>query len=1027
LAIAVATALLVLGLAQLGSARVDFLPEFMPPSVQVQTEALGLSATEVEQLVTVPLEQDLLNGVPWLDRIHSRSQPGLSAIDIVFEPGTDLYAARQMVQERLTQAHALPNVGTPPIMVEPLASVSRVEMIGLTSKDVSLIDMSVLARWKIRPRLMGIPGVANVAVYGMRDRQLQVQVDPATLKSKDVSLTQVIETTGNALWVSPLTFVEASTPGTGGFLESANQRLAVQHVLPITTAQSLGEVSVEGTETPTKLGEVATVVEDHQPLIGDAVDATPALFLVIQKFPDADTQEVSRAVEDAMASLRPGLAGIDIDTSVFRPASFLESARQSVGLAAGLSMAALLLSVLLLFWSWRAALVIGCAVTVSAVTTLYLLSLRGNTLTTMTLAGLLVALVLIVAVATGDVDAVGRALVRRGSADDPVVSESSSDRATVGVPELVREVLGRTARTGPVVLVVGALALVPLLVLDPVSTSFSRPLVLTFLLAAVVSVVVELTVVPALMVLLMRSGHSPTRTPAQRAAAVLVGPVRRMAGTRWATWPLIVVLLGIGLAAVPQLTSPSFVPVPQERDLLLQVDTAQGTSLAEASRITARLSADLRAVPGVREVGGHVGRAVTSDQLGDVNSGELWISVEEGADYSTTREAVSRATARYAGVRTRLVSYSAEQVGSAESGSAADVTVRLLGPDLSALQASAATAVKRLSGVDDVSQARVVPIAMQPTVLVEVDLAAAQKYGLRPGDVRREATTLASGLTVGNLYEQAKVFDVVVLGAPSTRTTVSSLGDIKINTPSGDQVRLGDVAKVSVVPQPASVVHDSVQRSIDVVATINGRDPTAAVDNVRAAVGTMQMPPESHIHVTSAAVERQVDLRRMVLVALAVLIGIYLVLQAATASWRRALVLVVLAPLGAVGAAAVAPLVGGVGTAGPALAALSAALLTVLGGLVYCRAAPATVPVAEPGGAASLSGDDLAARQVFSVVRTGLVVALAALPVVFLGDRPGTELLHPFAVSVIGGVVTSVLVVLLLIPAFIGIPKGAER
>ena len=161
-------AVLLLGITQLGSARTDFLPEFMPPSVQVQTEALGLAAAEVEQLITVPLEQDLLNGVPWLDRIHSRSQPGLSAIDIVFEPGTDIYAARQMVQERLTQAHALPNVGSPAIMVEPLASVSRVAMIGLTSKSVSLIDMSVLARWKIRPRLMGIPGVANVSIYGLR-------------------------------------------------------------------------------------------------------------------------------------------------------------------------------------------------------------------------------------------------------------------------------------------------------------------------------------------------------------------------------------------------------------------------------------------------------------------------------------------------------------------------------------------------------------------------------------------------------------------------------------------------------------------------------------------------------------------------------------------------------------------------------------------------------------------------------------------------------------------------------------------
>src|SRR6266487_5648313 len=189
LVVALAIGLMVFGIVQL--------------SVQIQTEALGLSAAEVEQLITVPLEQDLLNGVPWLDRIHSSSMPGLSAIDLTFQPGTNLYAARQLVQERMTQAHALPNVGSPPVMIQPLASASRVAMIGLSSRDVSMLTMSVLARWKIRPRLMGVPGVANVSVYGQRDRQLQVQVDPRRLRDKRVSLTQVIETTGNALWVSP--------------------------------------------------------------------------------------------------------------------------------------------------------------------------------------------------------------------------------------------------------------------------------------------------------------------------------------------------------------------------------------------------------------------------------------------------------------------------------------------------------------------------------------------------------------------------------------------------------------------------------------------------------------------------------------------------------------------------------------------------------------------------------------------------------------------------------------------------------
>ncbi|HVD89137.1 MAG TPA: efflux RND transporter permease subunit, partial [Jatrophihabitantaceae bacterium] len=266
LVVGAAVLVLGLGITQVRNASVDVLPEFAPPQVEIQAEALGLSAAEVEQLITVPLEQDLLNGIPWLDQIRSESVPGLSSIDVIFQRGTNILTARQFVSEHLSQAHALPQVGTPPVMVQPVSSLSRVMMIGLGAKDLSLIDLSILARWKIRPRLLGLPGVANVAIWGQRDRQLQVQVDPARLRQYGVSLSQVIDTTGNALWVSPLTFVEASTPGTGGFIDTSTQRFAIQHVLPITTAAGLAAVSVEDTQGKTlRLGQIANVVEDHQP------------------------------------------------------------------------------------------------------------------------------------------------------------------------------------------------------------------------------------------------------------------------------------------------------------------------------------------------------------------------------------------------------------------------------------------------------------------------------------------------------------------------------------------------------------------------------------------------------------------------------------------------------------------------------------------------------------------------------------------------------------------------------------------
>ena len=261
LVVVLAAALLFFGFTQLRNVPVDVLPEFSPPMVEVQTEALGLSAAEVEELVTVPLEQDLLNGVAWLDTIRSESIPGLSRVELIFEPGTDLVRARQVVTERLTQSAGLPQVAKPPAMLQPLSSTSRVMMVGLSSNDVSLIDMSVLARWKIRPRLMGVPGVANVAIWGQRERQLQVQVDPQKLRRHGVSLDQVIQSTGNALWVSPLSFVEASTPGTAGFIDTPNQRLGIQHILPITTANDLSQVRIEDTGAKVvRLGDVGRVV-----------------------------------------------------------------------------------------------------------------------------------------------------------------------------------------------------------------------------------------------------------------------------------------------------------------------------------------------------------------------------------------------------------------------------------------------------------------------------------------------------------------------------------------------------------------------------------------------------------------------------------------------------------------------------------------------------------------------------------------------------------------------------------------------
>src|SRR3954449_5866164 len=363
--------LIVLGVTQLRNAPVDALPEFSRPVVEVQTESLGLSAPEVEQLITVPMEQDLLNGVMGVDTIRSHSVPGLSDITLIFERGTDVFHARQLVQERLTQAHALPNVSKPPQMLQPLSSTSRAMIVGLSSDKLTPIQLSVLARWTVKPRLMGLTGVSNVAIWGFRDRELQVQTDPQRLKAHGVTLSQVLRTTGNAQLVSPLTFVEASTPGTGGFIDGPNQRLGIRHILPFGKPANLAEVPVEGTGRSVRLGDVAKVTEDHQPLIGDAVVGDKhGLLLVVQKLPGANTLAVTRKVEDALDELRPGLPGVQIDSRVFRQATFLESALHNVALMAALGAAFALLALAALFLRWRPVAVVAVTLPLSLVAAL---------------------------------------------------------------------------------------------------------------------------------------------------------------------------------------------------------------------------------------------------------------------------------------------------------------------------------------------------------------------------------------------------------------------------------------------------------------------------------------------------------------------------------------------------------------------------------------------------------------------------------------------------------------------------------
>jgi Cu/Ag efflux pump CusA len=365
--VALAAGLMFFGVAQLRDMPVDVFPEFAPPRVEVQTPSLGLSASEVEALVTIPLEH-AFNGIPGLDVIRSKSVEQLSSIELIFKPGTDLLTARQLVQERLaTVTPTLPSWASPPFMIQPLSATSRVMKIGLSSDELSVIDMSMIAYWKIRARLLRVPGVANVAIWGERLEMLQVQVEPERLRAHDVSLEQVMNVTADSLDAGLLQFSEGGFIGTGGWIDTPEQRLGVRHVLPIVTPDDLAQVPIEKRNGEVlRLGDVADVVVDHQPLSGDAViNDGPGLMLIVEKLPWGNTLDVTRGVEAALDELRPGLPGMEIDSEIFRPATFIEMSIDNLTSALVIGAGLMILMLGAFLYSWRTALVSVVAIPLS--------------------------------------------------------------------------------------------------------------------------------------------------------------------------------------------------------------------------------------------------------------------------------------------------------------------------------------------------------------------------------------------------------------------------------------------------------------------------------------------------------------------------------------------------------------------------------------------------------------------------------------------------------------------------------------
>ncbi len=1016
--IAAATGMMLFGITQIQGAPVDVFPEFAPPRVEVQTIALGMTSEEVEALVTVPLEQTLA-GVENLDVIRSTSVPGLSSILMIFEPGTDLLLARQLVAERIAIiTPTLPTWAAPPFMMQPLSATSRVVKIGMTSDTVSMIDMSAMSYWTIRPRLLSVPGVANIAIWGERLKQFHVQVIPERLAEEGVSLNHVMESVSEALDEGILFFSSGNVIGTGGWVESANQRLGIHNVPVIVDPEDLGGIQLIGRAGKVvELRDVAELKIDHMPLWGDAViNDGPGIMLIVEKFPWANTLDVTRGVEEAMAELAPGMTGIEVDTTIFRPATFIETALGNLTNALVLGSILVFVVLILFLFDWRTALVSLVAIPLSLMAAFLVVSYAGITINTMILAGLVISVGVVVDDAIIDIENITRRLRlarlagKTTPAEDVVLDASIEVRGAIIYATLIDVV-----------------AILPVFFIVGLSGAFFQPLAFSYALAVLASLLVALTVTPALALILLK--RAPIERRESPVAKRLQGAyLRLLQRIVYRARPAYLAVAGVTVAGIVVGTQlgQSLLPDFKERDFLMHWLTVPGTSHPEEMRISIEACVELRTIPGVRNCGSHIGQALLADEVVGIEFGENWISVDPSVDYDETRAKVVEVVEGYPGLQRDVQTYLKERIREVLTGTSEAVVVRIFGPDLEVLREKAEEVEEALShipGIIDLHRELQIEI---PRIGVEVDLAKAGPLGIKPGEVRRATSALIASEEVGDIFFGGLAYDVHVWSVPEARDSVNAIANLPIDTNRGDTVPLHEIATVEIGPTPNTIKHEGLFRKIDVDANVEGRDLGSVIRDVEAALARIDFPQGYHPELLGEYAERQAATDRLMLFAFIAVGGIFLLLQTSFGSTRLALLSFSTLPFALVGGILAASVTGGVLSLGSLVGFFTVLGIAARNGIMMINHFQ---HLEREEGEAFGPGLVLrgARERLSPILMTALATGLALVPLAIAGDLPGHEIEHPMAIVILGGLITSTLLNLFVTPSlYLRFAKSGE-
>ena len=998
--ISLGCALLLYGLYSVVRAPYDVFPEFAPPQVSIQTEAPGLSPEQVETLVTQPIE-NVINGVFAIESLRSRSIQGLSVVIVVFRNGTDIYRDRQAVAERLTTiASELPSGVQPPLMTPLTSSTTWVMEIGLLSEKQSLMSIRTIADWTVKPRLLAVPGVAGVEVNGGDVRQLQFQFEPQKLIQYAVSVDDVIAAARQATGVRG-----------AGFVETPNQRIVLQTDGQTLTAGQLAHtVLLHHNAANVTLGDVAHVVEAPAPAIGAAtIRGEPGVILIVDAAYGSNTLDVTRNIDNALNDLRPTLEtqGITIRSDVFRAADFIDVALDNIGHSLIIGAILVVVVLFLFLFNFRTAAISCTAIPLSLLAAVIALDKSGLSLNTMTLGGLSIAIGEVVDDAVIDVENIYRRLRENRLLPNPRQPFQVVFDASIEVRSAV------VYATFAVILV-----FFPILNISGLAGKIFAPLGIAYIWAILASLVVALTITPALCFLLLADRSLPAQEPAlvhwmkagYRSLLLRIEKSPRLVLSATAA----VIALGLGTVF---LVDHSFLPELREGNLTIHMTAVPGTSLRESLRLGNRLTEEVLKIPHVQSVAQRAGRAELGTDTMGTHESEIDVNLKalNGKQVKTAQEDIRQIISALPGPVLTFNSFLTERINETLSGYRSPVVINLFGSDLDQLDQQAARLTLVLRNTRGATQVQLQAPPGMPQVLVHLRSENTARWGFDPVAVLDAVRTAYGGDVVGQVYEGNRVFGVSVVLDPADRNKIAKIGALPIRSPGANYVSLAELADVYESSGRYVILHEGARRVQTITCAVQGRPVDEFVAGVKTAISHLKLPAGMYVQFSGTA-EAQAQSRRNLLVNSSLAgLGILLLLSVVMRNFRNLLLVFLNLPFALVGGILAAMLTGGNLSLGSLVGFVTLFGITLRNSIMLISHYELLVEAEQMvwGLDTALRG---ASERLAPILMTALVTALGLLPLAIGSGDPGREIEGPMAIVILGGLVTSTLLNLLVLP-----------